>query len=177
MGHIIHHAITCTTYDKVKAIDLFNFCKGIGASVSFVNSNINDYLTVFIDTDGSKSGWSDSEMVDARRISIKDKIRSFAYSDNSNPFEWVEVSYSHDDKEAKIVESGAESNPQYQRLDQPLATDNHLQKLMTAAKDWRDAGDNCFLEERNLIKIIDEICLPNLSDQGAGKPGSAALRR
>lgn len=106
MGHVIHHAIIATTYDLTKAQELYRFCRDIGASVNMVTSNINKYETVFIGPDGSKTGWADSDEGDKRRAAIKEKLKAYAHEDGSNPFDWVELSYSSDDVHAEIVEAG-----------------------------------------------------------------------
>jgi hypothetical protein len=106
MGRIVHHAIIATTYDKKRAEALFKFCKGLGVSVAQVSSEVNDYQTVFIGPDGSKSGWAASDKGDEDREKVKEKLKSYAYDGGSNPFNWVEVSYSSDDLRAEVVEHG-----------------------------------------------------------------------
>lgn len=105
MGHIIHHAIIATTYDSINADNLLQFCKSKNCSVSLVEASVNRYYTVFVGTDGSKSGWSESDDGDRIRSEIKNKIKSFDFEDGSNPFEWMEVSYSSDDQCSVIVDS------------------------------------------------------------------------
>jgi hypothetical protein len=105
MGHIVHHSIIATTFDVKLAEELGAFCRSVGASACITTSNINGYITVFVGPDGSKSWWRESDEGDARRALIKDKIRSFNYEDGSNPFSWVEVSYSSDEGKAEITDS------------------------------------------------------------------------
>jgi hypothetical protein len=105
MGHVVHHTIIATTFDKKLARQLHAYCKELGAAVAVTKSALNGYHTVFVGPDGSKSGWSATDEGDRQRSSIKHLIKSFDYEDGSNPFEWVEVSYSSDDCEAKVVDS------------------------------------------------------------------------
>jgi hypothetical protein len=105
MGHTVHHAIIATTFDSDYAGQLLSFCRALGVSAVVVPSAVNVYRTIFIGPDGSKSGWADSDKGDRIRAAIKREIAVFNYDDGSNPFEWVEVSYSSDDRNAMVTDS------------------------------------------------------------------------
>ena len=104
MGHVIHHAIIATTYDNKKAEEFHTFCRSRAPEcTAMAVSEVNSYYTIFIGPDGSKSGWPESDHGDYIRKDIKERLASYAYEDGSNPFSWVEISYSSDDAAAKIV--------------------------------------------------------------------------
>jgi hypothetical protein len=64
---------------------------------------INGYRTMIICPDGSKEGWSDSDLYNERRDRFKDWLNGNCYEDDSSPFEWAEIAYSSDSATAEIV--------------------------------------------------------------------------
>jgi putative hemolysin len=105
MGHVIHHYIVATTFTKPMATPLYEYCKQLGCSVTIQESKINGDYTICVGPDGSKSGWEESDVGDQQRKAIKQWLKGQDFEDGSNPYCWVELSMSSDDKEAKIVES------------------------------------------------------------------------
>lgn len=97
MGYINHHAIIVTSFDKKQLSEALEIAKERDLLVTeIVASKINGYNSFFIAPDGSKEGWSDSDDGDACRGSFINNISHLDF------VEWVEVSYSGDDNEAKI---------------------------------------------------------------------------
>lgn len=105
MGHIIHHAICITSCLKEYMDNLHIFLTQENIPhTDPIFSPINRYKSIFIIPDGSKSGWDASDDGDKNRQKVKDYMKSKRFSDESSPFEWVEVSYSSDDDKAKLVD-------------------------------------------------------------------------
>ena len=105
MGYIRHHAIAVTSWDigKIsiiheKAVDLF------GSIVSeLIESPVNTYISFFIAPDGSKEGWSESELHDSKRAKFIKEVNKLKYSDGSNSVRYCEFFYGDDNDESKIL--------------------------------------------------------------------------
>lgn len=55
--------------------------------------------TLLVCPDGSKEGWEESDAFDAKRSEYIEYLNS----DNSSSLSWVALSYSSDDRDAKIT--------------------------------------------------------------------------
>jgi hypothetical protein len=105
MGHIIHHAIIVTSFDHDALSLAWIEASELGMSVTdVVSAPVGPYYSFMAATDGSKSGWPESDKGDKQRADLKEYIRAQAYDDGTNALEWVEVSYGSDDREAKVVD-------------------------------------------------------------------------
>jgi len=104
MGHVQHHAIIVTTFDRKLADTALEHAKLLGCSVTpVIESNINSEWTFLVGPDGSKSGWRDDENGDERREKFKAWMEEMRNKDGSHPLSWVEVAYSSDDQRAEVV--------------------------------------------------------------------------
>lgn len=108
MGYILHNAIVITSWDD-KAIEKaeeaalsFNLCI-LGPSAK--ESAINGYRTLLVCPDGSKEGWADSDDGNHRRRKMREWLRDHRLTDGSSLYEWCEVAYGSDDKDAKVIDS------------------------------------------------------------------------
>jgi len=98
MGHITHHAIIVTTFDKPKAEAARRKARTIFPEVSsIVKCTVNSYFSFLIPPDGSKSGWNESDLGDQRRAKFIAWLDEQAYEDGSTAYEWIEVQYGSDD--------------------------------------------------------------------------------
>lgn len=94
MSSVQHHVIIVTTYRRDLAEEAWYVAEGIFPHATHpVESSVNGYFTFFIPPDGSKEGWADSVEGDQRRDEFITWLKSKDYSDGSNPYTWVEVSY------------------------------------------------------------------------------------
>lgn len=107
MGHMRHHAIMVTSFDRMrlewaaaKAVEMG--CTVIGP----LDIKINNISTFLVCPDGSKEGWSQSNVGDRQRKDFITYLNSLRHSDGSNNLEWAEVAYGSDDREA-VVENHA----------------------------------------------------------------------
>ncbi|MCP4903003.1 MAG: hypothetical protein GY906_39065 [bacterium] len=105
MGWIRHHAIIVTSWDteaferaRDKAHEIFK-----GLAPEAMASESNGYRTFLIPPDGSREGWSESETGDSRRAHFIEWLDAQRHSDDSSPFDWVEVQYGDDQFETEIV--------------------------------------------------------------------------
>lgn len=99
MGVINHNAVIATAQcgdNQVRKVlewvdSLPEDLKGL----FIVNRNVlaNSATTIVLTPDGSKEGWDASARGDSLRDQFIKLLRSFNYEDESNPFDWVEVSY------------------------------------------------------------------------------------
>ena len=108
MGYIKHNAIVVTGWnekqmDKVhkKSIELGNLTSNI------VNGAVNGFISFFVAADGSKEGWEESNKGDTAREELIKYINSLKYNDSSNSCHYIEISYSDDYGNAKIVQTNA----------------------------------------------------------------------
>lgn len=103
MGHIVHHAIVCTSFDAKVANAARKAAVAIGCSVTpLIKPAVNGEHSFLIGPDGSKSGWGDSETGDEQRDEWIAWAISQRYEDNSSPLAWVEIEYGSDDRTAKV---------------------------------------------------------------------------
>ena len=103
MAYIKHHSIVITALEPVFIKNLIVFCKSI--DLKFIGPSkdmMNDYRTICIPPDGSKEGWEDSQIGDRKRELLKRWLKSCEKSGIF--FDWVEVSYSPDNKKSLIVD-------------------------------------------------------------------------
>jgi hypothetical protein len=64
---------------------------------------MNGYQSFFIPPDGSKEGWTDSDVGDQRRASFILRLDELRYEDGSNVLNWVEVQYGDDNRETIVT--------------------------------------------------------------------------
>lgn len=103
MGHVIHHAIVVTSFDKEKALAANAYATSLGCSVTpLIESNINGDWSFLIGPDGSKTGWQHSHDGDARRDGFIAWAKGQRYEDGSSPICWVEIAYGSDDRTARV---------------------------------------------------------------------------
>lgn len=103
MGYIKHHAIVVTSWqDDIKKAK--SKAKEIGLHVIGPSKeSTNGYRSILICPDGSKEGWGESDLGDFRRAKFRNWLDSQKFEDGSSFLEWAEISYSGDDREAKIT--------------------------------------------------------------------------
>lgn len=97
MGVEQYHCVIATTWDD-KNVDAIQ--KWVSKQspehqslFSFVPAIVNESYTIILAPDGSKEGWSISNNCDKLRDAFIAMLKSFDYSDGSNPFSYVEVSF------------------------------------------------------------------------------------
>lgn len=97
MGIVNHNTVIATTWDK----------KTFGAALEWCRRNLpehryiwqdaepalNGYRTLVLLPDGSKEGWSESDVGDAQRDTLIAALELDNYDDGSSPWEWVEVGF------------------------------------------------------------------------------------
>ena len=97
MGVICHNNIivTCDTFAenefelvRAKAIELFGDLVS-----STVKTELNGYYSFFVGTDGSKEGWPEAEEAELKRKELCNYSDTFAYEDDSSPFNYVDLEY------------------------------------------------------------------------------------
>ena len=94
MGVMNHDCVIATTSDSDAVAALINAAEQMGIKPLVITPvNQFGYRTVMLPPDGSKEGWEDSNNGDRMREAFIALIGSFNYSDGSNPFSWVEVSF------------------------------------------------------------------------------------
>lgn len=97
MGHIVHHAIVVTSFDR-KAIDKAHAqAVQLGFMVAGpLDSNVNREYSLLLGPDGSKSGWEDSDEGDVRREAFRSWLSGEIDEDGGSYYRWVEVRYGDD---------------------------------------------------------------------------------
>lgn len=102
MGIINHNAVIATTWNKAKVEAIQEWIKtlpktedGFDPQILFqrVPSWTNGYITIILAPDGSKEGWKTSDQGDRLRNLFIERIEQDAYSDGSNSWNWIEVSF------------------------------------------------------------------------------------
>lgn len=112
MGYMRLHAIVVTggqwgdtPIEAVhqKACEMFS---GEGRTLvsELMPEAINGYRSFFIAPDGSKEGWTDSDIWDERRQRFIEWLKSKRYEDGSGPCSWVLVQFGDDDMVTRIVD-------------------------------------------------------------------------
>ena len=104
MGYIRNHAIVVTgTYGTfvedahTKAVEIFTFVSNI------VDVNLNGSRSFFIPPDGSKEGWEDSNLGDAKRDEFINYLNYLRYKDGGSPLNWAELYFGDDSDESGIL--------------------------------------------------------------------------
>lgn len=104
MGYIRHNAIIVTSWGEASIHNAAEMAKTMGLQVLGPSEKaINGYRTMIICPDGSKEGWSDSDLFEERRTRFKDWLIGHRYEDNSSSFEWAEIAYGRDSGTAEII--------------------------------------------------------------------------
>lgn len=104
MGYVTHNAIIVTSFNRGVLVKARYKAKRIGLQcTSIVESNVNKYGSFLVSTDGSKSGWDESDNGDTRRAEFRAWLAEQRYEDHSSPLEWAEVEYGSDDGSARVV--------------------------------------------------------------------------
>ncbi len=108
MGYMRHHALIVTTYDEKRIDDAREQAEAIFGSkdvTPILSSRSNGYWTFFIQPDGSKEGWAESDDGDERRAKFIKWIDDQRHSDGSCPFDYSEVQYGDENGDDKILNS------------------------------------------------------------------------
>jgi hypothetical protein len=86
MGTMQHNAIIATGMDE-RIDEAYKFAMQLGAEVLITSVPvINGYKTLVLPPDGSKEGWDESELGDARRAKLREYL-------DKHYFHWVEVRF------------------------------------------------------------------------------------
>lgn len=97
MGYTVHHTISVTSWNPDLLREAHAFAAATGAPVStIVDGAINGVASFLVAPDGSKEGWEESAVGDARREQIKAWLSSKAYEDGSTALKWFEVEHPED---------------------------------------------------------------------------------
>ena len=106
MGYMKHHSIIVTTYEEGKAKLARNRAiKDFKSLVTPIRKSlVNSWYSFAILPDGSKEGWSGSNMFDEARDRFNGWLRKNRYEDNSSPYDAVEVSMDEEGRtSSKII--------------------------------------------------------------------------
>ena len=98
MGIENNEAILATTYndelvEEIRRWIFKNVPTEFQGLFVFIPSIVNSETTIVMAPNGSKKGWDTAEEGDRIRAAFIEKINSYAYTDGSNPFDYVEVGY------------------------------------------------------------------------------------
>lgn len=95
-----------------KAVEIFHQPEGFHGPLEVVTPLtpplMNSSRSFLVAWDGSKEGWSTSDVYDARRAEFIEYLRGEAYDDGSSPLDWIEVQYGGDDGEAIALAHGGD---------------------------------------------------------------------
>ena len=98
MGHVRHHAIVVTSWDDTKLQAAHAHAKSLGMAVTdIVEAPVNGYATFAVTPDGSKEGWSASDVGDNQRAEFRSYLNGLGWR-----LEWFEAMYGNDDGYAEI---------------------------------------------------------------------------
>jgi len=107
MGYERHHTIIVTTFDLKRAMDArdkaFSYFGDNGQLTTVYKSPVNLFFTFAILTDGSKEGWSESDIGDYRREQFLSWLNKQRYADGSTAFRWAEVQYGDDEGDDRVL--------------------------------------------------------------------------
>lgn len=122
MGYIRHHCMIVHTHGAELAQQARKAFREFASGAGFLLVNgddarglvqgpflspVNAVYTLFIQPDGSKEGWADSDRGDAFRDKCKEWMKSQMWEDGSGPFQWVEV-ISHDEAHYACIPDSSE---------------------------------------------------------------------
>jgi hypothetical protein len=108
MGYMRHHAIVVTNCYGDWIVRAHDKATEIFPVVSPVlGSEINGYFSFFVPPDGSKEGWAESDVGDARRERFIAWLESLRYDDGGSPLDWAEVQYGDEEGEDEVIRSSA----------------------------------------------------------------------
>lgn len=104
MGYMRHDAIVVTSW-KSEAIEAAAAkARECGLEVLGPSGvTTNGIRTLLVCPDGSNEVWSESDAFDAKRATYLEYLNGVRYEDNSSCLSWVALSYSSDDRKAKIT--------------------------------------------------------------------------
>ena len=106
MGYMKHHAIIVTGTEVFpldgsflmqaheKAREIFT----IDSVTEPVPSPMNHCVSFMVAPDGSKEGWTESNLGDVARSRFIEWLKSNRYEDGGSPVKWVEVQYGDDER-------------------------------------------------------------------------------
>ncbi len=98
MGYMKNHSIIVTSWNHVIVKESHARDSEIFPWVSPVSDeSMNGQTPFFIPPDGSKEGWPESDLGDARRKAFLDWCDTRAYEDSSNPISYVEIKFGGDE--------------------------------------------------------------------------------
>ena len=105
MGHICHHGIVVTAWNKERIAKAHAKAKEIfGVNVSeIVPSQINGYVSFLVAPDGSKEGWIDSQNGDDER----EKFKHFLEHTRELYCDWIEYEHDVDNAFARLSASSS----------------------------------------------------------------------
>ncbi len=101
MGYERHHAIVVTASDHGRAVvarqhaaEIF----GDNVVTGLVFSPTNAYVSFMVPPDGSKEGWTESDVGDRKREAFIGWLDDQRYVDGSSPYDWAEVQFGDDER-------------------------------------------------------------------------------
>ena len=104
MGYMKHDAIIVTSWNTEAIEEAAAKAREYGLEVLGPSDKaINSIRTMLVCPDGSKEGWEESDIFENKRFSYLKYLNSVRYEDNSSCLSWVALSYSSDDRDAKIT--------------------------------------------------------------------------
>lgn len=104
MGYMKHDAIVVTSWSDTAIDEAAERARHLRLDVLGPSmAATNGYRSMLVCPDGSKEGWTESEIHDGRRTEFIEWLNSQRYDDGSTSLHWVAVSYSADDEEASIT--------------------------------------------------------------------------
>lgn len=104
MGYIRHDAIVVTSWKRDELAQAAERARQLGLDVIGPSElAINAYASFLVCPDGSNEGWDESDAADRKRAEFLRYLDGVRYEDHSSCLDWVALSYSGDDREAKIT--------------------------------------------------------------------------
>lgn len=111
MGYHAHHTIVVTAWNEKAINAAHKKAEQIFPEhevTPITDSRMNSFKSFCIVPDGSKEGWSDSEVADGQRRLFVSWINRQRWGDGSSPFTWAEVLIGNDEGQAEIVRHSGE---------------------------------------------------------------------
>lgn len=93
MGTIHHHAIIASTWKEEQADEAAEFLQNAEIQHARLRSSWNATHTFFLPPDGSKEGWPESDIGDAKRQAFIAYLEDQRYEDGVSCWDWIEVTY------------------------------------------------------------------------------------